>query len=250
MRFHQRHRRGRNQRQGQAILYGSVSRFPASSRFNPAATAEASLQDVNAIFRPRDGKLWTFYQESLQNLLQKQGAQYVANPAGGIQLTPAFIAFFNNAARFSDALYPGGANDPSLHYSLAPQPSDQISDIAVTIYGQTTKKSASPKQYIWPGGGTQNVRISARLSGGSDFEFQNRDGLWSLFRFFADADPRSPAGNGYLLEWVVRQGREGRPVMVEGKELVYRFVVDTGGAAPVFQKDFLNGMRCVPQAAR
>lgn len=225
---------------------GLSNKFP----FNPAASAEASLQEVNTIFRPREGKLWMFYQESLQNLLQKQGAQYVVNPAGGVQLTPAFVAFFNNAVRFSDALYPAGANDPSLHYSLAPQASDQISDIAVTIDGQTTKKSASPKQYIWPGGGTQNVRISAKLSGGSDFEFQNRDGLWSLFRFFADADRWSPSGNGYLLEWVVRQGREGRPVMVGGKELVYRFVVDTGGAAPVFQKDFLNGMRCVSQAAR
>jgi hypothetical protein len=71
-----------------------------------------------------------------------------------------------------------------------------------------------------------------------------------LFRFFVDADRWSPAGNGYLLEWVVRQGREGRPVMVGGKELVYRFVVNMGAAAPVFQKDFLNGLRCVPQATR
>jgi hypothetical protein len=48
----------------------------------------------------------------------------------------------------------------------------------------------------------------------------------------------------------VRQGREGRPVTVAGKDLTYRFIVDTGGAAPVFQKDFLIGMRCVTQAAK
>ena len=94
------------------------------------------------------------------------------------------------------------------------------------------------------------MRISARISGGSDFEFQNREGTWALFRFFADADRWSQSGNGYLLEWIVRQGREGRPVTVGGKELTYRFIVDTGGAAPVFQKDYLTGMRCVPQAAR
>jgi hypothetical protein len=38
--------------------------------------------------------------------------------------------------------------------------------------------------------------------------------------------------------------------MVAGKALTYQFLVDTGGAAPVFQKDFLNGLRCVSLAAR
>jgi hypothetical protein len=94
------------------------------------------------------------------------------------------------------------------------------------------------------------VRLSAQLSGGSDFDFQNRDGLWSVFRFFADADRWSPAGGSYNLDWVVRQGREGRPVTVAGKELTYRFSLTTGGLAPVFQKEFLNSLKCVAQAAR
>jgi type VI secretion system protein ImpL len=228
-----------------AAMSGISNKFP----FNPTGSAEATLQEVSSIFHPPDGKLWDFYSSSLQSILQKQGVQYVVNPAGGVQLTPAFVAFFNNAARFSEALFPGGASNPSLRYALAPQPSDQISDISVTIDGQSTRGSAS-RQYVWPGGSVHNVRISARISGGTDFEFQNREGLWSIFRFFADADRWSQGGNGYLLEWVVRQGREGRPVTVGGKELTYRFLLDTGGLAPVFQKDFLSGLRCVSQAAR
>jgi type VI secretion system protein ImpL len=225
-----------------------AAKFP----FNPTATAEVSLPELGGIFRPREGKLWTFYAESLQNLLQKQGAQYVANPAGGVQLTPAFTAFFNSAARFSDAMYPAGAAEPNLHYALTAQRSDQIGEMTVIIDGQTVKSSGqdAAHQYVWSGAATSNIRISAKLTGGSDFEFQNRDGLWSLFRFFADADRFSPSGSGSLLEWVVRQGREGRPVMVAGKPLTYQFLVDTGGAAPVFQKDFLNGLHCVSQAAR
>jgi len=46
------------------------------------------------MFRPQSGQLWTFYSEALQSFLQKQGNQYVSNPASGIQLTPAFVAFF------------------------------------------------------------------------------------------------------------------------------------------------------------
>jgi type VI secretion system protein ImpL len=229
--------------------YSALSnKFP----FNPTASAEATLQEVGSIFRPGDGRLWLFYNESLQALMQKQGNQYVVNPAGGIALTPAFVAFFNNAAHFSEALYPAGSANPALRYSLTPQPSDQFKEMKVTIDGQTTKGmgSSATKSYVWPGSGEHNVRISAKLSGGSDFEFQNRDGLWALFRFFADADRWNRSGSGSTLEWVVRQGREGRPVTVGGKELTYRFLADTGGAAPVFQKDFLIGMRCVAQAAK
>jgi type VI protein secretion system component VasK len=235
-------------RQFCAVFSPIAAKFP----FNSTASAEASLQELDAIFRPREGKLWTFYAEALQNFLQKQGAQYTPNSGGGVQLTPAFVTFFNNAARFSDALYPAGAAEPSLRYALTPQRSDQISEMTVTINGQTVKSSGqgAAQPYVWPGAATPNIRISAKLTGGSDFEFENRDGLWSLFRFFADADRFSPSGGGSLLEWVVRQGREGRPVVVGGKALTYQFLVDTGGAAPVFQKDFLNSLRCVSQAAR
>jgi type VI secretion system protein ImpL len=222
-----------------------TSKFP----FNPTASAEVTIQELNAMFRPQTGQLWAFYSEALQNFMPKQGAQYVANPAGGIPLNPAFVAFFNKAARFSEALYPGGATEPNLRISLAPQRTDQIKEMSVTVNGQTNKGTGS-KQYIWTGSASHNVRISAKLSGGSDFEFQDRQGPWALFRFFADADRWSQAGDGYYLEWIVRQGREGRPVTVGGRELTYRFMVDTGGAAPVFQKDFLIGLRCVSQAAR
>ena len=193
------------------------------------------------------GQLFAFYNEALQSYLQKQGTQYVANPASSIQLTPAFIAFFNAAVRFSDALYPQGASEPSLRYSLAPQRSDQIREMSITIDGQTTR---GQKQYVWSGTSNHSVLISAKLQGGSDFDFQNRTGMWALFKFFADADRWTQSGNGYLLEWVVRQGREGSPVTVGGKELTYRFQVETGGTAPVFQKGFLSGMRCVSQAAK
>jgi type VI secretion system protein ImpL len=230
-------------------LCGDFAAMTGKFPFNPTAAAEVTVQELNSMFRPAGGRLWSFYNETLQGLLTKQGSQYVANPAGGIQLTPAFVAFFNNAARFSEALYPGGAAEPAFRYTLLPQRSDQIKEMSLTIDGQTSRGTAA-KQHIWTGSPSHSVRISARLAGGSDFEFQNREGPWALFRFFADADRWGQSGDGYFLEWIVRQGREGRPVLVSGKELTYRFMVDTGGAAPVFQKDFLIGLRCVSQAAR
>lgn len=225
-----------------------MNKFP----FNPNAAAEASLQELNSIFRPREGRLWIFYEESMRNFLQKQGDHYVANPSSGLQMNPLFVNFFNNAARFSDTLYPGGATEPSLRYSLQFQRSELIREMTLSIDGQSSRLTgAEPaKQYVWPGAGTRSVRLSGKVAGGTDFEFQNRDGLWAVFRFFADADRRDPAGTAYNLDWVFRQGREGSPVRVGGKEVTYRFTVDTGGGAPVFNKEFLNSLRCVPNAAK
>ncbi len=231
------------------VAYAAMSnKFP----FNPNATAEATLEEVNAVFRPREGKLWMFYEDALRNFLQKQGTQFVAGSGGGLTLNPAFVTFFNHAAQFSDAVYPGGVMEPALRYSLQPQRSEQIKSMTLAIDGQSAKFGGqeAARQYVWPGAGAHSVRLSAQLSGGSDFDFQNRDGLWSVFRFFADADRWGPAGGGYNLDWVVRQGREGRPVTVAGKELTYRFLLNTGGLAPVFQKDYLNSLKCVSQAAR
>jgi type VI secretion system protein ImpL len=228
--------------------YAELSnKFP----FNPSATSEASLQSVNAIFRPREGKLWVFYEESLRPFLAKQGNFYAANPSGGLPLNPAFVNFFNNAARFSDAVYPGGASEPGLRYSLQGQQSDQIKEMTLTIDGQSSRLTGkeSGGQHVWPASAS-NVRLTAKLAGGSDLEVQNREGLWSVFHFFSDADRWSGGGGTYSLEWVVRQGREARPVNVGGKELTYRFTLSTGGLAPVFQKDFLNSLRCVATAAK
>ena len=230
----------------------AIQRRHSQEPHAPLYSNTATLQEVGAIFRPKEGKLWMFYEESLRTVLQKQGNAYVPNPSAGIALNPAFVNFFNQAARFSDALYPGGATEPNLRYSLQAQRSDQIQEMTLTIDGQTAKFAgqSAPHQYTWPGAAAKNVRLSAKLTGGSDFELQNRDGLWAVFRFFADADRWNPSGGTYTLEWVVRQGREGRPIQAGGKDLTYRFLVDTGGVAPVFQKDFLNSLRCVSTAAK
>jgi len=51
---------------------------------------------------------------SLQKVLAHQGSTYVANPTGGVNLNPAFVNFFNQAAAFSDLLYAGNTPDRIL----------------------------------------------------------------------------------------------------------------------------------------
>src|ERR1035438_8408248 len=69
--------------------------------FNPNATSEASVADVNALFHKPDGMLWTFYEQKMQKVLMRQGTQYVPNPASKVTVNPAFLSFFNSAAAFA-----------------------------------------------------------------------------------------------------------------------------------------------------
>ena len=67
-------------------------------------------------------------------------------------------------------------------------------------------------------------------------------GLWSAFKFFGDADRWTRSGTGYTAEWNLRLGR--------ATPLTFRFELDMGKAAPVFQKNFLSNLKCVAEIVR
>ena len=82
---------------------------------SPSSQADATLQDVNTIFAPKEGALWQFYEASLQKLVSRQG---VPVPGAPIQITPAYQNFLARASAFTDAAYPNGAANPQLKYSV------------------------------------------------------------------------------------------------------------------------------------
>jgi type VI secretion system protein ImpL len=225
--------------------FGIVNKFP----FNPTAIPEVTLPELAAIFRPREGSLWTFYEANLKNFLQKQGSQFVPAPGAPFPLEPAFVRFFNQAAAFSEALYPNNSPEPRYSYSLKPLPSDQLQSVTLTIDNQAATFTAQTpaRRYVWP---SYQLKLSVKVAGGSEFGLHDWQGLWSAFRFFVDADQVSQSGGGYVLTFQPTQGRSNTPMVVVGRPLVYRFQVDTGGAPAIFSKDFLASLKCVSQAAR
>ncbi|MCL5743881.1 MAG: hypothetical protein M1541_08125, partial [Acidobacteria bacterium] len=163
-------------------LCGQFRPLLAKYPFNASATAQATVQEVNAIFRKPDGALWAFYEANLQKALTRQGSQYVPNPASGVKLNPAFVSFFNQAAAFSEALYAGGSQDPHITYTLKPVASEGIQTVTLTLDGQSLKYSggsASPKQFGWQGAGTHEAKATVKFGGGPDLAWSNNDGLWA-----------------------------------------------------------------------
>ncbi len=227
-----------------------MSKYP----FQANATAQATLQEVNAVFQPGQGALWTFYDSTLRNYLTKQGSQYASNPSGGIALNPAFVAFFNHAAGFSDAVYPGGSSAPRLAYTLRGSAPQAVQSLTLSIDRQSLNVPRGrqvSQGFIWPGAGSQEVRLTGKFGGGPDLAFASYDGLWAVFEFFGDADRWQTSGNVHRLDWVLRQGRAAKPLTLpDGSPLTVTFELEMPGGAPVFQKGFLSGMGCVARVAQ
>ncbi len=219
------------------------SKFP----FDPNAKTKASLEDVNAVFRPQQGSLWQFYEAKLSKMLIRQGSTYVPAAGQKPEVTGRFVNFFNNAARFSNALYANGTSqEPKLVFALEPALSSDIQSVAVTINGQSAdlQPHSGSKQFSWPGNGG-GVRLVAKS--GTDFTYPNYDGTWGLFEFFDDADKPLPSP-----EWMLKAGRSDKPVTspLTNQPITVHLNVDMLGAPPVFQKGYFRELTCVAEVAR
>jgi type VI secretion system protein ImpL len=228
---------------GQALC-GQFHQLMSKYPFNLKSPVRATLDDVNRFFRPQDGVLWQFYAQTLQPLVDKAGTQYIAKP-GAMTVTPGFLSFFNRAAAFAEAAYPGGAQQPRLAYTLRSDLTGNNQTIALTLDGQSFSNAAgksASKQFVWPGsasGATLQVKF-----GGEGFNWPRYDGLWAAFEFFGDAEER-----GGHLEWTLRTGQSARQVTTaSGQPVTVRFDLDM--SPPVFRKGYFSNWSCVAEVAR
>jgi type VI secretion system protein ImpL len=230
-----------------AALRPLLAKYP----FSPASGARATLDEVTAFFGP-GGAMSAFYEQNLKEVMLNQGGRYIPNPASQFRLNPAFEAFWNRAAAVQLAIYPGGAPAAQYRFTLRPVTTEGIQSINVNINGQVHRWSGGsftqPATFIWPGG-QQRVSLSARLTGGSELNLLNYDGLWAVFQFFADADRTTPGPGNFRMEWVPKIS--GQPMRLpNGQPLRLIFDVDSGAAPAIFQKGYFAGFTCVARVTR
>ncbi|MGA8152339.1 MAG: ImcF-related family protein [Terriglobales bacterium] len=209
--------------------------------FNPNATDEVSVDQLNSILAPNGGALWTFYNGKLAQLLPKDGSRYSANPAASVKLNPAFVDFFNRIAGLSEALYPPGSATPHFSYSLTPLPSN-VDGLILRIGADTISGTGQQKTFTWTGAPT-DVEVTTK---GHD-TMNSFSGVWSVFRFVADAHSQV-TGPSTNLEWIMQSN--GHTIMLPGnKPKSYDYQLQVSGFNP-FRASELSGLRCVSQVAR
>lgn len=216
--------------------------------FNPGATAQATLADVNSIFKPKDGALWQFYDANLQKVVVRQGSQFVPAPggAGAITVNPSFLGFLNRASLFTEEAYANNASDPHLTFTVKAIPTADTDTIKVMINGQTgdLTGAAPSKAFTWPGN-AQNAALSVFFKGDTaPHEIYSTDGLWAIFKMVGDANTRQ----GSQVEWIMESGRSHTPVLRNGQPITAR--LDITANPPVLDKGYFAGLSCVAEVAK
>jgi type VI secretion system protein ImpL len=212
--------------------------------FKPEAQAQATLQEVNLIYHPKEGVIWQLYDSSLSKIVTRQGEPI---PGAAVTITPAFRGFLGRSAAFTDAAYAGAAADPKLTYSVKPALGTDTDRIKITIDGQSAEFSGTPaaKNFVWPGS-PQGVQLTVRVKGGTEYIYPSYDGLWSVFQFVGDADKRV----GTMMEMTLRAGKTGRPVLNQANNQPVSVRLDMVATPPVFDKGYFSTLNCVPEVAK
>lgn len=205
--------------------------------FNPKATTDATVDEMNHFFQPETGTLWAFYNGQLKQALVLNGSNYVAQSDGSFTLSKAFVDFFNRAAAFSRAAYSGGAA-PHLSFTMSKRSLESINEVKIATSDSqlmvVTPTSGVPQPFKWP---TQLVKFEADSITG------DWSGPWSMFKFFttAENDRWVKSGTGYVVEWALIKRLGG---MQNGQKGILRMNVDMNGAPPIFEKSYFLDMHC------
>jgi type VI secretion system protein ImpL len=205
----------------------------------------ASIQEVNAVFQPGTGLLSTFAQQQLAQYLTLIGERY--SPAAGakIQVSDAFLNYFNRAHAIGRSLYRANpAGNPGFTYSLRAEPSENLPNFELRIDGQSlkgTRSGGQSQEFKYPGDGSG---VHVILDGK---EISTLAGPWAVFEFFRQAN-RQPGPATF--EWdLATQTTFGRATTSGGRSAVLRVTVDYKGGYALFGKPGLE-ITCVSRVAK
>jgi type VI secretion system protein ImpL len=198
---------------------------------------QASLEEVNALFAPTTGKLWTYYNENLKQWLVLQGSQYVLAPNAAGHVGPGFAQFFNRAAAISSALYPSGAAIAGFNFTLRSVPSEGIENATLVVDGARIPAGSTVQQFKWNAAIAHQASLAYNSAEALQFQ-----GTWALFQLVSTAHVTRTTG-GIELEFPLEIS--GRPLRLpDGTPKVVRFEL-SGPGAEVLAPGALSGQPCV-----
>jgi type VI secretion system protein ImpL len=219
--------------------------------FKSNSATQATVQDVSDMFKPNDGALWRFYNETMQKYLARQGSEYVAKPGTPVA-TSASVSFFNRAAAVSAAFFPANAQQPQLSFAVRVNPTEDVQAVTLSMGAQSLRYNAgaaATQQFTWSGS-PEDVNLNVRFAGGTDFSYPSSSGPWAVFDFFSNFEHWQATASGTAMDWTARAGNKPLTVAKSGHPATVSLVLDTGNTPNIFRPGYFSGMVCPTPAVR
>jgi type VI secretion system protein ImpL len=170
-----------------------LGKFP----FAPNSPVQATLPEVDSIFAPDTGAIWTNYNAILKAYLVPVGTQYAPAPAAPQPVNPRFVQYFNRAAHISSALYPPGQKAASLSFNLRFIQGTGVGSATLVVDGQRIPAGVTTQQFHWSGAEAHQASLVY-----DDKEVLLTPGTWSLFQLVRTGQPSRTPG-GYKLDYPI-----------------------------------------------
>ncbi len=166
--------------------------------WDPEATADISLRELDRLLNPKNGLLIGFLTEELQPWLVLEGSRLTPRAQGRgarLRISPDIARFFSAALAASDALYVDDVLQVDLSVTLSCTPA--IHRVALSTGEATlhyTCASADEAPLRWPGEGElKGAWVEAHGRGGV-VERRRRHGEWGLWRLLEETGERHQHG--------------------------------------------------------
>ena len=222
-------------------MCGGINALLGKFPFAPNSTAQASMDEVNQVFAPDTGVVWTMYNGALKQYLVPAGAQYAAAPNAPQPVNPRFAQYFSRVAHISSGFYTPGAKSPAFNFTLRFLPSKGVQSATMLVDGQRIPSGGSSQQFQWNGA---NARQASLVYDSNEvLSFQ---GPWALFQLVRTAQiTRSEAGLRLNFPIETSTSIAGHRIdQSGGSQKVVSFEL-SGPGADLLAPDSLAGLGCV-----
>jgi type VI secretion system protein ImpL len=220
-----------------AAINPVLGKFP----FAPNAQVPATLPEVDSIFAPDTGAIWTNYNTILKQYLVPVGAQYAPAPAAPQPVNPRFLQYFNRAAHVSSELYAPGQKSASLSFNLRFIQGNGVGSATLVVDGQRIPTGITTQQFHWTGAEAQ--KASLVYDGNEVLPFQ---GTWALFQLVRTAQVTRIA-TGYKLDYPINTATTVAGHTISGSTGAVKIASFelSGPGADLLVADGLSGLSCV-----
>jgi len=168
--------------------------------------SDAALADVADFFRPDTGNLWGLYKKMLEGAVQRSGDGFrFSGDAAEAGYRPELLPFLRQALEVTSGLFPEGAQDPSVAFSVRIRPTPRIAAVFMQVDGQRLEYRNGPEEWhalVWPNkaaGGNRGASLRVRTADGTEETLQ-QDGDWGLLRLLEQGSVRGePAARDFAM---------------------------------------------------